>query len=277
MQKIYVGASWKMNKTISEGIQYVKALQEKMNNIIEGPSDIIVFVLPTYLSLDAFSKTIYHPNLRFGSQNCFWEDEGAYTGEVSPMHLKDAGCTFAELGHFERRRILKEDNLMINKKIKACIRNGLTPIVCIGEPEKPKKTDEAKAFLKKQIDQLTEGLPSQHIRELVIAYEPVWAIGSSQAATPEYVKDVLAFLRQYLGSRYGEEAGREAAIIYGGAVNADTAGKLLAIEGNNGIFIGRASLDLELFSSMIDVARRFEKNIDRQGKKWEKNYQSKKD
>ncbi|MGM0365894.1 MAG: triose-phosphate isomerase family protein [Actinomycetota bacterium] len=259
MQKIYVGASWKMNKTVSQSIGYIKKLQAGMEKIFKGPSDITVFVLPTYLALDAFSKTVTHPNLKFGSQNCFWEDEGAYTGEVSPMHLKDLGCGFVELGHPERRRILREDNLMINKKIKACIGNSITPIVCIGEPEKPRKEGQAQGFLKNQLDQLLEGIEAGPAESIILAYEPVWAIGARDSATPEHVREVLSFIRGYLDARYGQNLGRKAAIIYGGAVKATGAKELLAIEENNGIFIGRASLDAGLFLDMVDIARQFEK------------------
>ncbi len=254
MRKIYVGASWKMNKTVSQSIGYIQKLQKKMETDFNGCFDVVVFVLPTYLALDAFSKAVTHPNLKYGAQNCFWEDEGAYTGEVSPMHLKDLGCCFAELGHPERRRILKEDNRMISKKIKACLRNRLMPIVCIGEVDRPQKITEAQAFLKNQLDQLLEGLDSSQAQKVILAYEPVWAIGAKQAATPEHVKEVLSFIREYLSGCFDPQTGRTSTIIYGGAVQKEGAGQLLAIPENNGIFIGRASLDVNLFYDMAEIA-----------------------
>jgi len=259
MQKIYVGASWKMNKTVSQSIQYIKNLQQAMERSFKLPSGVTVFVLPTYLALDAFSKVVAHPNLKFGSQNCFWEDEGAYTGEVSPMHLKDLGCSFVELGHPERRRILKEDNRMINKKIKACIRNKLTPIVCIGEQEKPQKPSQAQDFLKNQLDQLLEGLQKGQVKKTILAYEPVWAIGAKNSASPGHVREVLSFIRGYLADVFGQDLESELTIIYGGAVKMEGAKELLAIEENNGIFIGRASLDMDLFFSMVKIAQQVEK------------------
>ncbi len=254
MKKVFVGASWKMYKTVEESIEYINKLQDFMNKKFEPNSNIVVYVLPTYLSIDAFSKNIYHPNLKYGSQNCFWEDEGPYTGEVSPMHLKNLGCDFVEIGHPERKNILKEDLQMINKKIKACIRNELTPILCMGEEEKPKKTEEAKNYIKEQLAKLFEGIKGKDIGKVLLAYEPAWAIGAKQAASIDYISEMMVFIKEHLASKYDKNLRSGQLIVYGGSVNTETAKNILAIDENNGIFIGRASLDVELFEYMIEVA-----------------------
>ncbi|MGM0368725.1 MAG: triose-phosphate isomerase family protein [Actinomycetota bacterium] len=254
MKKIFVGASWKMYKTVKEGTEYINDLQDFMDEKFVEVSNITVFVLPTFLAIDAFSKNICHSNLKYGSQNCFWEDEGPYTGEVSPMHLKDLGCSFVELGHPERKSILKEDLKMINKKIKACIRNDIIPVICMGEEEKPQKTSDATDFIELQLDVLLKGIKEEDIAKIILAYEPAWAIGESEAADTSYIGTMMDHIRNFLASRYGEELYSEQLIIYGGSVNKNTAKNILEIRENNGIFIGRASLDIELFKYMINVA-----------------------
>lgn len=254
MKKILVGASWKMYKTVKEGTEYINGLQDFMDEKFAEVSNITVFVLPTFLAIDAFSKSIYHSNLKYGSQNCFWENEGPYTGEVSPMHLKDLGCSFVELGHPERKSILKEDLKMVNKKIKACIRNGISPVLCMGEEEKQETIDGAKKFIESQLSVLLKGIEAEDIAKIVLAYEPAWAIGASEAADTSYIGSMMDHIRKFLASRYGEELYSEQLIIYGGSVNRDTAKNILEIRENNGIFIGRASLNIELFKYMINVA-----------------------
>lgn len=254
MKKILVGASWKMYKTVKESTTYIKKLQDFMEKKFRSTKNVIVFVLPTYLSIDAFSKNISHSNLKYGSQNCFWEDEGPYTGEVSPTHLKDLGCTFVELGHPERKNILREDLQMINKKALACIKNGLTPVLCMGEEEKPKKTSDSKVFIEGQLEQLLEGMGPEDVGKTLLAYEPAWAIGASQAASIGYIKEMMAFLRNFVSSNYDKDLYSKQLIVYGGSVNPETAKNILDIEENNGIFIGRASLDIELFQRMVETA-----------------------
>jgi len=261
MRKILVGAAWKMNKTVDESIDYVKKLVSFVDSNLSDSKYVEVFVLPTYLSLYSFSKIIGNSKLKYGAQNCFWEDEGAYTGEVSPMHLKDIGCTYVELGHPERRNILKEDDVMINKKVIACLRNDLIPILCIGEERKYSNVKAVYEFLKNQLLSDLNGIKQHDVNKVVLAYEPVWAIGASRAASVDYIYHMIGYLRELLGDKFGKEVGENQIIFYGGSVNLENAREILKLDNNNGIFIGRAGLNFDFFTGMIKTALDIEKSI----------------
>lgn len=257
IKNILVGAAWKMNKNLDQSMTYVRKLNEFCLENIETNDNIEVFFLPTFLPLYHVCDIVSSPKLKYGAQNCCWEDEGAFTGEVSPAHLKDAGCTYVELGHAERRRIFGEDDRMLNKKVIAAIRNGLRPILCIGERDKKGNAGDTYDFLKNQMLTGLKGLgPGDH-KKVIIAYEPVWAIGAKDPAPLSHIVEIIRFLRNTLEEQYGKEASDEQMIFYGGAVSADTALELLSIEGNDGIFIGRAALDIRYFTAMIDTALGF--------------------
>ena len=177
-----------------------------------------------------------------------------FTGEVSPMHLKKIGCRFVELAHPERINILKEDPELINKKIKGVLKNGMIPILCIGEEEEHKNKKEVYDFLKDQIRKYYDGLDTGDLRRILLAYEPVWAIGSDRSAPVEYISDSLDFIRDFLSKEYGEGTGEQQYIIYGGSVSPISAFEILKLENNNGIFIGRASLNYDYFTNMINMA-----------------------
>lgn len=254
MKKILVGAAFKMNKTVEESVEYVKKLDIYIKKNAEKLNAIDIFVLPTFLSLYTLSKLLSSSKLKFGAQNCFWADEGAYTGEISPMHLKKIGCTYIELGHPERLNILKEDETMINKKIIGCLRNNLKPILCIGEekeyPDKVKVYD----FIKKQIRGYFKDIKKEQINNIILAYEPVWAIGADRSASVEYIYDSLVFIRDFLDSEYGKNTGKNQLIIYGGSVDQKNAFEILKLDNNNGIFIGRAALNLDYLIKMVNMA-----------------------
>jgi triosephosphate isomerase len=254
MKKILVGAAFKMNKTVEESIEYAKELDAFITKHTEELKNIEVFMLPTFLSLHALSRLLSDSKLKLGAQNCFWADEGAYTGEVSPMHLKKVGCTYVELGHPERLNILKEDRVMINKKIIGCLRNDLKPILCIGEEQECLDKEEIYDFLKKQIRDYFGIIGAEEINNIILAYEPVWAIGADKSASVGYIHDSLNFIRDFLDSEYGKNTGKNQSIIYGGSVNPESAFEILKLAGNNGIFIGRAALNYEYFISMVNMA-----------------------
>ena len=256
MKKIFVGASWKMNKTVRESLEYVSLLKDfiaEKKEILKS-SDVEVFILPTHLPLYPISLSLADSYLKFGAQNSFWADEGAYTGEVSPMHLKEIGCSFVELGHPERLYILKEDEQLINKKVIGVIRNGLTPILCIGEEEEYDKKQDVYDFLARQMRAYFRDIDKKQINEILLAYEPVWAIGADRSAPVEYIYDSLCFIRRFLSDEYGSSTGENQYIIYGGSVNPESAFEILKLANNNGIFIGRASLNFDYFTNMINMA-----------------------
>jgi triosephosphate isomerase len=254
LRKILVGGGWKMNKTVDESISYAKRLLRFVNKNSEKLKEIEVFILPTFLALYSFSKILKGSKLKYGAQNCFWADEGAYTGEVSPMHLKNIGCTFVELGHPERLNILGENEEMINMKINGALKNNLTPILCIGEERKYSKKTEVYDFLIKQVRAYFKGLYMDSVKKVILAYEPVWAIGADRSAPVEYISDSLDFLRNFLDTEYGKGVGLSQLIFYGGSVNPASAFEILKLKNNNGIFIGRASLDYDYFTNMVNMA-----------------------
>ncbi len=252
--KTLIGSSWKMNKNVDESISYAKKLNEFVLNGINDQQDIEVFFLPTFLPLFSLKSIITSPKLKYGSQNSGWQDEGPFTGEVSPAHLKDSGCTYIELGHAERRSMFMEDDGMINRKLKAVLKNDLRPILCIGEKEKSKNMKDVFKFLAKQVQ---TGLKDVHLDDLdkvVIAYEPVWAIGAKYSAPVKYIEDSLAFIRELLKREYGNSISQRQFIIYGGSVTPQSTPDILSLENVNGIFIGRAALNLEYFIEMIKIA-----------------------
>jgi len=251
---ILVGAAWKMNKDLAQSMEYARTLNEYCQENIKEDDNVKVFFLPTFLPLYHMKDIITSPSLDYGAQNCCWEDEGSFTGEISPAHLKDAGCTYVELGHAERRRLFGEDDDMLNLKVLAALRNGLKPILCIGEKEKQKNMKATFRFLE---NQLLTGLKSVRMdqqEDVIIAYEPVWAIGAPESAPISYTEEVLDFLRDLLKSQYGSAASQRQMIFYGGAVNPDTAPGILELVQNDGIFIGRASLDIKYLIQLVEMA-----------------------
>ncbi len=263
MSKIYVGTSWKMNKTVSEGIRYIEDLMrflEVEKGIFEK---IEVFVLPTFLSIDAFARSIKEKRsgLKTGAQDCCWEDEGAFTGEVSPMHLKDLGAEYVELGHAERRKLFAEDDTMVNKKVSAALRNSLKPIICIGEDKKPDDMNIAFRFLEKQLMDALKNVNSADLKNIIIAYEPVWAIGASTSAPLDYIEKALDFIRSVIDSYFIKGMGKNQVIIYGGSVNMESVRGILSLKNNNGIFVGRSALNLDYFKDMIKIAQSIGKDI----------------
>ena len=253
-KKTLIGAAWKMNKNIGESIDYAKKLNEFILSGPDGLEDIEVFFLPTFLPLFSLKSIITSPKLKYGSQNSGWEDEGAFTGEVSPTHLKDAGCSYVELGHAERRSIFMEDDEMINRKLKAVLRNDLKPILCIGEKEKSKDMNDVFKFLADQVQAGLKEVDIDDLEKVVIAYEPVWAIGAASSAPIGYIEESIAFLRELLEKEYGISMSQRQLIIYGGSVTPESTPEILGLKNIDGIFIGRASLDVEYFIEMIKIA-----------------------
>jgi triosephosphate isomerase len=256
MRKIYVGTSWKMNKTVGESRVYIKDLSDFMNENPELIKEIEVFVIPTFLAIDAATRIVKETNsgLKIGAQDCCWEDSGAFTGEVSPFHLKDLGTSYVEIGHAERREIFMETDEMVSKKTAAIIRNNMRPILCIGEEKKPDKIDIALKFLEYQLIEGLSRINDADIKNVVIAYEPVWAIGASASAPLDYLSEAMGFLRNLLNRKYGNKCGDAQDIIYGGSVTPESAKDILALPANDGIFVGRSALNVDYFKSMIKMA-----------------------
>jgi len=256
MRKKYVGTSWKMNKTVAESSDYIKNLSDFINRNPELTKDIEVFVLPTFLAIDSGARIVRENNsrLKIGAQDCCWEDSGPFTGEVSPMHLKELGASYVEIGHAERRNIFMESDEMVAKKTAAIVKNGMRPILCIGEEKKPDDINIALDFLEKQLLDGLGKIDKADVKNVVIAYEPVWAIGATASAPLDYLSEAMYFLRDLLSKKFGNNCGDNQDIIYGGSVAPESAKDILALPGNDGIFVGRSALNVDYFINMIKMA-----------------------
>ena len=260
-KKMLIGSGFKMRKSVQESIDYTKRINDFINKHVSDVSLIEVFILASFEALYPMSKIISNSKiLKLGAQNCWYENRGPYTGEVSPMNLKEIGCTYVEIGHPERRDIFKEDKILINKKIKSCIKNGLKPILFIGEKEKYKDKNQVYKFLEKQLLEELGVLHRGDLNKVVLAYEPIWAIGAQEAAPVNYIQDSLFFLRKFFESKYGKDISENQIIFYGGSVKLENTIDILKIEGNDGISSGRGASNPDYFIDMIKLAIEFMNN-----------------
>lgn len=243
MKKVpIIAGNWKMNKLPSEGNSFIN---EVTNLVLDIKSVSVIFALPFTGLFEIEVKSPFH----IAAQNCHWEDSGAFTGEISISMVKDCGVEYVIVGHSERRHLFGETNEWVNKKTKAVLANGINPILCVGETITQRESGETESVLK---DQLEKGLDSiSDVRNCIIAYEPVWAIGTGLTATNEQVEIAHQFIREVIGNTYGNGDGTH--ILYGGSVNSGNAESLIQTEGVDGFLIGGASLDARSFASIIKI------------------------
>lgn len=245
MRKKFMVANWKMNKTLGEALAFIDKFIPAVKNI----TDREIGIAPTFLCIESVGKSIKNTNIKLCAQNAFYENSGAYTGEVSPAMLKDAGVEYVIIGHSERRKYFHETDEVINKKIHACIREGLKVIFCIGETLEERKDNKTFEVLKTQIK---EGLSGQNTPDFVtLAYEPVWAIGTGVVATEEQIREAHLFIREQLKELYGEKA-QEVRILYGGSVTPENISSIMAVENVDGVLVGGASLDPIKFAKIVN-------------------------
>jgi len=250
MRRVIIAGNWKMNKTISEAISLVTLL--KRSSYQQENIDIVV--CPPFTALGEVSEALNGSNVMLGAQDVYWESQGAYTGEISPLMLKDIGCKFVIVGHSERRNYFNETNEMVNKKAKAALAAGLCPIICVGERLEEREGGKTFEVVRDHIENSLTGLNKQEILNTVIAYEPVWAIGTGRTATPEQAQEVHSFIRRLLEERYDKDIGQAVRIQYGGSVKSDNIANLIVKEDIDGALVGGASLDAEKFIQIIKGA-----------------------
>jgi len=241
MKKIIIG-NWKCNPTSSR--QAENLFKSIVNGVKETKNTEIV-ICPSFVYLTDLRLTTN--NLRLGAQDCFWEQEGPFTGEISPKMLKNLGCKYVILGHSERRQFLNETDEMIGKKLKAAFDAGLRPILCIGETLEQRKQGKTQEILEQQLNVLSD-LAAESPSRLMIAYEPVWAIGAGNACNPQDARQILSFLKKYL--QLNESRSRWQKIIYGGSVDSKNANDYIDI-GFDGLLVGGASLDAKEFVKIV--------------------------
>ena len=239
-----------MHKTAKKAVEFV----HEFRKIAPSSNAIDILVVPPFVSLFAISQTrTKDDRFALGAQNLHWEPEGAYTGEISGSMLKDLGCNYVIVGHSERRHLFKESNEDMNKKVKAALNHGLSPILCIGETLEERETCKTQAIVKDQMIKGLTGLDIDNISKITIAYEPVWAIGTEHAATVEQAREVHAFLRKTLAGEWGQVA-QDIRILYGGSVSPQNAEALFGCEEIDGGLVGKACLDPASFARICSLA-----------------------
>jgi triosephosphate isomerase len=236
-----------MHKTVSESVDLVK----KLKDAVAGVADRDVLVCPPFTALAVVSEALKNSNVKLGAQNMNDNVQGAFTGEVAPGMIKDAGCDYVILGHSERRQYYGETDALVNKKTKLALEQGLTPIVCVGELLAEREASQTFAVVEKQVKGSLADLAPVQANRIVVAYEPVWAIGTGKTATPGQAQEVHAFIRKLLGRLFGEPVGAAVRILYGGSVKGDNIDSLMAEPDIDGGLVGGASLKAEEFARIV--------------------------
>ncbi|MDR0399193.1 MAG: triose-phosphate isomerase [Endomicrobium sp.] len=250
MRKPLMAGNWKMNKTVAEAVSVVKALKSSIADV----TDVEVLICPTFTALYAVNNEVKGSNINIGAQNLFWEPKGAFTGEISPTMVKDTGCSYVLIGHSERRQYFNETDETVNKKTKAALVAGLIPVICIGETLKEREQNITFKVIEKQIKEGLAGLTPQQAETIVIAYEPVWAIGTGKTATPDQAQEVHAFTRNVYSQMYGD-ASQKVRILYGGSVNPTNVSDLMKQPDIDGGLVGGASLEAESFTKLVKYSK----------------------
>lgn len=252
MRKTIIAGNWKMYKTIGQAIELVNGLTRELYSVDSLTMDIVV--CPVFTALSEVGEVLAESNIMLGAQDVYWQDEGAFTGEVSPVMLKDAGCNFVIIGHSERRQFFGETNETVNKKIKAALKYNLTPIFCIGEMLKEREGGKTFQVLDDHLENGLRGFTADEIAKIVIAYEPVWAIGTGKTATPAQAQEVHSYIRQKLAQSFGKEVIDELRIQYGGSVKPENIAELIKQPDIDGALVGGASLTVESFTAIVKKA-----------------------
>ena len=242
MRDYYIAGNWKMHKTRAEAAELAGSLVAALK---DGKHRYLV--APSFTSLETVGALVRGTNIRLGAQNMAAEEQGAHTGEVSVLQLKDLGVQTVILGHSERRHTYKEDDALINKKVKLALRHGLEVILCIGELLEEREAGKAEAVCEAQTVKGLEGVSAADLSRVVLAYEPVWAIGTGKTATPEDADAIHAYVRRVVGKLYGPAAASQISIQYGGSVKPDNAARLMAKENIDGALVGGAALKTDTF------------------------------
>lgn len=251
MRTPFVAGNWKMNTTRSEAEDLIGSLKSSLADT----DNVDVAVCPPFLYLLLASKVLEGTRIRLGAQNMHWEEKGAYTGEVSARMLKDAGCDLVILGHSERRHLFGETDEMVHRKIRRALDVGLHSIVCVGETLEEREAGRTETVVEGQVNGCFRGLSVEDMREITVAYEPVWAIGTGKTATPEQAQEVHRLIREWVGRTFGDDIAEEIRIQYGGSVKPENTGDLIAQPDIDGALVGGASLRAESFTAIVRAAK----------------------
>ena len=247
MRKPIIAGNWKLNNTEKEAVDLVTALRNNLNNVTE----VDIVVCPVFTVLPVVHDVLLESNIGLGAQNVFWEDFGAFTGEISAPLLKDIGVQYVIIGHSERRQYFGETDEMVNKRTKAALAHGLIPIVCVGEVLAQREENKTFDVIQIQCEGAFAGLTVAEMEKIVIAYEPVWAIGTGKTATPGQAQEVHKFIRGLLAKLYDENISQTIRIQYGGSVKPENSAELMSQPDIDGALVGGASLKAEPFIGII--------------------------
>ena len=246
-----IAGNWKMYKSVDEAVKYVK----EFRGLVKDMTGVEIVLAPTFTALHAAAEAARNSNVGIAGQDLHWQREGAFTGQVSGPMLREAGAEYVIVGHSERRTLFGETDASVNRKTAAAFAAGLTPIVCIGESLDQRERNETLDVLDRQIRQGFDGISGEQVGQLVIAYEPVWAIGTGRVATPGQAQDAHAHIRSRIRQWFGGEAADLCHVLYGGSVKPENAGEILGQPDVDGALVGGASLDLRGFADIVAKSR----------------------
>lgn len=247
MRKPLIAGNWKMHKTINESIELATGIKRQLLDFTK--TDIVL--CPPFTSLSSVHEVIMDTNIKLGAQDMFWEKEGAFTGEISPVMLKDCGCEFVIIGHSERRKYFSETDTTVNKKMKSALEYGLVPIVCVGETLQERQAGSMESVVERQLQGALGDISPEKLESVIIAYEPVWAIGTGKTATPLQAEQMHKFIRGWIREKFSQELALRIIILYGGSVKPENIKELMKEEDIDGALVGGASLSVDSFVSIV--------------------------
>ncbi len=251
MSDFLIAGNWKMNTVVDEGIDLVN----QISDLSRAESNVNIAVIPPFTHLYTLVAQFEDSGIKFGAQNCYFEESGAFTGEISPAMLKSIGCDYVLCGHSERRTIFGETDEIINWKLKSVLKLKMLPILCIGETLEERETGLTKNVLERQLMKGLSGLKESELSQIIIAYEPVWAIGTGVSASEEQADEAHTFIREFIIKQFGDFM-KNNYLLYGGSMKPENAEQLLKLPDVNGGLIGGASLKAKDFSEIIDIANK---------------------
>lgn len=246
LRRKIVAGNWKMNKTVTEAAEFVKELKPRVAGAV---AEVVVCV--PFPAITEVKKAAEGSNIKVGAQNMHWEEKGAFTGEVSPLMLKEAGVEYVIIGHSERRQYFAETDETVNRKLHAAFKYGLNPILCVGESLEQRESGVTSEVVTGQVEKALQGITREQASSLVVAYEPIWAIGTGRTATPQQANEVNSLIREILERLYGKETAGIVRVQYGGSVTAQNAAELFAMPDIDGGLVGGASLKLDDFEIIV--------------------------
>ena len=247
MRRPIIAGNWKLNKTIDQAVDFVVELQ----SLVDETGDVEVVVAPAFTALSAVANALNNSSIGVSAQDLYWENSGAFTGEISAEMIIDSGCSYVIVGHSERRQFFGETNQSVNQKVKAALEGGLVPIVCVGEMLEDRESGKTKKVVTNQLVDGIDGLSKTDILRTIIAYEPVWAIGTGKTASPDQAQEVHSLIRSVIATSYSDQIAESVRIQYGGSVNPSNAAELLSKPDVDGALVGGASLDADSFAEIV--------------------------